>query len=322
MAKPPSGYPGPQGYPCGKTWKESIIVDGSIPGKNYGKQFTHTIPPVIEDLQTGAGKLGWDSPYEKGCKEKLFNRLEDAVEQLRIAEVWFSAKEVRSIEWLIEQAAAELDEVRKIHLQWNFRDGGPYPLSYADTLEAFPSAKYWQDCANPGDILRPAGPHWGFTVPGTGDLGDVVCPTRSTMDRRKRDRATIAERFVDAAHFIRCAEYGIWRLTLYRKAVDAWKDSIAGSGPRDLRVTPGTGRGPGGFTTPTAGPPPPPTPSDLKLPTPPPGPLPPQPTPTGPDDVTTPTRSTHASKKRKSSSTGTVLLGGAALGLGLWAFNR
>lgn len=336
MAKPPSGYPGPEGYPCGKSWDRSIIVDGSIPGKNFGKQFTHTLPPVVADLATGNGKLGWDGAYETSRREQLLDRLEDVVEQLRLAAVWLTPKEVKSIEWLTAQAVAELDAARTIHIQWSVRSDGSFPLTLPDTLEAFPAAKHWQDCANPNNILAPSGPHYGFLVDGEGILGKVVCPTRTEMKRRETDRRAIADHFRDAAHFIRCAEYGIWRLTLYRKAVDAWKDTPAGGAPGGLRLPPRDRTGPGGITTPPSGPqptgpggltsvptepPPPSVPPDLRLPDAPDGPA-PQP-PGGPGSATTPPRRTHAKAKKKSTSLGKVVLGGAAVvGLGYLAVKR
>ena len=325
MSKPPSGYPGPEGYPCGKSWKKSLIVTGKIPGKHFGQHLAHTLPPVASNLDSGKHKLGWGGEYEDARREQLFDRLEDVVEQLKIAQTWLTDKEIVSIEWLTYHAAAELDAAKGIHEQWKMRKKGAFPLSYPDKMSDFFPAENPQDCAG-GDL----GPNYGAEVEGVGRSGTVKCPTRSELKQRPKDRASIANRFIDAAHHIRCAEYGLWRLSLYRQAVDAWHKTPAGSAPGDLTTIPKEhyipgdltlpppGPGPGGLIVGPKGPPPPPDPADMKLPPPPKDPVPPQPTPTGPDAKATKTPTTHAQRRKKGSSfTTKAVIGAAVIGVGV-----
>ncbi len=327
MAKPPSGYKGPLGYPCGKSWAEPLIVTGELPGKNFGQHLTYTLSPVVGELGDKEGEIGWGGAYETSRKQQLFDRLEAAMSALRIAGVQMTQSERDSVEWLLQQAADELDATRDIHLRWNFREGGAYPLSYGDSLKDFPAAKHWQDCANPGDILSPPGPHYGFEVPAA-EGGTARCPTRTTLKARPRDRATIRQHFIDAATHIRCAEYGLWRITLYRKARQEWLDSARGGAPGGLRTPPRDGLGgPGGLRTPTYEPPvggdkdfrvppdaPPVDPPDVRLPPPPTG------TPGGGNEDITGGTTAKSSKKRKKSGAGTkVVVGLGILGLGYLA---
>ncbi len=325
MAKPPSGYKGPLGYPCGKSWAEPLIVTGELPGKNFGKHLTHTLSPVVTGLGDKEGEIGWGGTYEDTRKSQLFDRLEDVLSQLRIAGLRMTQAEKDSVEWLINRAAEELDAVRDIHVSWNFRVDGTYPLSYGDSIKDFPAAKHWQDCANPDNILTPPGPHYGFEVPAEGG-GTVRCPSRTTLNLRPVARKMILQHFIDAAMHIRCAEFGIWRITLYRQAREEWLKTARGGAPGGLRTPPREGRGgAGGFAAPTYEPPtggdddwrippdaPPETPVDVKLP--------PPPTGSATDDENG--SGTTPRKKRKSSSGKAIALGLGLAGIGYLALKK
>lgn len=235
--KPPYGYPGPKGYPCGQGWKEAFIVTGEIPQTNgFGKSHTRTLAPIVVDLQRGGSRLGWDGEYETERREQMLNRGEQILAQLRTSETLLSPGEVASIEWLLGQAIAELDATVKIHDQWKNRAEGTFPLWYGDKLKDFPSANgEW--CTDPDNVLSPPGPQYGVQVPGR-DGGKVICPTRTELKRRPKDRRAIADHFVDAAHHLRCAEYGLWRLRLYRQALADWYNTFWAQAPDDLVARP------------------------------------------------------------------------------------
>lgn len=324
MAKPPLGYRGPEGLPCGKSWDHSILVTGQLPGMEYGKQMTRIIPPAVSDLEGGVGKIGWDGPYQHERREKMLDRMEQIYETLRTSDAWLTPKEVRSIEWLLDQATAELDTARVIESQWATRGAGSFPLSLPDKLDAFPMAADIRDCTNPNDDLAPPGPHYGAEVKSILPGVNTRCPTRQEMQQRKKDREKIRQRFIDAAHHIRCAEFGVWRLQLYRRALEQWEASYASGTPGGY--TTGPQKPPGGLTTKPPGPPPPKFPPDLKLPDP--DTTPPVPpeggdATTGPDAVSTGVSPSYAKKKRSSgaSTAGKIVLASAA-GLGLWAIAK
>lgn len=277
MAKPPGGYKGPNGYPCGKGWKHALLVTGELPGTNgFGKNLTRTIAPTVPDLLDGKDKIGWGTEYEEMRRDQMLDRIETLVDQLKLATTILSPKEIKSIEWLIDQALSELDAAHDVHLQWDERKTGSFPLWQGDKLADFAAANGdW--CTDPENVLSPPGPQYGAEVPAKGGEGTVVCPTRTELKRRPKDRKVIFDRFVDAAHNIRCAEFGLWRLSLYRQALKNWYDSSWGDIADDIVAKPSKpwipGKiiakpGPGGpiLTSEQIPDPPPPIPPDAKLP--------------------------------------------------------
>ena len=81
------------------------------------------------------------------------------------------------------------------------------------------------------------------------------------LEQRMKAREFILEKFVDAAHFIRCPQFGLWRVWLYRQARDEWKATPQGGAPKGLAPNPPkkppSKVGPGMFTAKPPGPPPP-----------------------------------------------------------------
>lgn len=307
MARPPSPYPAN----CGSQWQQRELVRGTLPGtKGFGHDFSQLLDPLVSDLLGGAGRLGWGGSYERDRMADLRAQIEGVLETLRLDEPILGPKKVRSIEYLLQGAAAQLDAVGVLHNRWNLRPEGTFGLQYGDTLRDFPSARYWQDCVNPDNILTPPGPHYGFEVQGWGRGANVVCPGRAELQQRPKDRAAIVTFFRDAARWIRCAQKLLWRNVLYAQALEAWN---AARPPE--RTPPGTPQpvptGGGGDLTgpipvpPTPGPRPsrttplPPDPSDAILPDPPlvPPSLPDLPDHVGPFTVTATPKTTRATTR-------------------------
>jgi hypothetical protein len=275
MARPPSSFRGEApGQVCGHTWASSLVVDGRLPN-GFGKDLTHRLEPVMEqpyeadlgmpDVDQAQLGIGWGGPLESNLSSQLLDRI--AAIRARTNESFLGSKQKGAVRWLLDRAKGELDFAQAIHKLWKNRTAGSWSLSFSDRLTNFYAAKNPSDCAG-----RP-----GATVEGAGRSGPVRCPTEAEIARRPNARAEIRQRFVDAAHFIRCAEYGLWRMLLYREAKQQWEQRPTGPGGI---VAPGGGTMPGDITV---GVPVPPQPPDVPVPVA--GKLPPPTPPKPPPDV-------------------------------------
>lgn len=311
MARPPSHFRGETiGRVCGHTWASELVVDGRLPD-GYGADITKTLDPVMPppfagpggqpDVEPQAQGIGWDSPAEALRRQQLLLR----IGELRVAtDVAYIAGDIKgAVRWLLDKAEAELESAQKIHSLWKTRGNGAWPLRYADRLTNFYAAENPDDCAG----------RFGATVSGTGG-GTVRCPTRQEVDRREADREKIRERFVDAARFVRCAEYGLYRSVLYRKARLRRKGEVAQGG--DVVATPGPGPAlPGPIKVPEV-PPDFPVPDVRALPPPTSDPLPDD---TGPEGATAAPAPAAVSPRRRRRERTAAVIGG--VGIALWALS-
>lgn len=215
--KPPAGYPTepkspgampPHAMRCGWTWQARMTVDGRLPN-GFGAQYSHELMPV---MPASIGEVGWDGPVESDRARTLEAAIDRVSAQADIAATTIDATSIASIHWLLHSAVIELAAAHAIHGKWRNREGGSFPLSSKDTAASFRA-----NCAA----------HEGQEVDGW------RCPTAAELKAREPDRIAIRTHFRDAAQLVRCAEYWLWRVSLYREALAAWakvKPPTAGGG--------------------------------------------------------------------------------------------
>jgi hypothetical protein len=206
--KPPAAYPTepkkpgtvpPHAMRCGWTWAVPVTVDGRLP-TGFGAQYSHVLEPVMPIARLG--QIGWAGAIEAERRTQLKTAAQRILEQLQLASTTIDPTSIASVRWLVESAGAELTAADQVHAKWLTRAGGPFPLSLEDRPSAF-----HKSCAG-----QP-----GAAVPGT-----LVCPSAAELAQRMPDRRRIRDRFEDAAAHLRCAEYWLWRVMLYREALAAW----------------------------------------------------------------------------------------------------
>lgn len=255
MPAVPKSYPSyASGQPCGADWNEPVIVTGEIPGKRgFGEEIQDVLAPLPVSLNGLFAAQGLDIPFYDRADEVqvIIADVGDNVSQAR----HLTRKEKRSLRWLVDHAQAELDAAIFLSNKWVERSRGTWPLWIADTLPGF--TLQFSDEPFCGGGTRAHGSTGGIIIEIPG-IGGIRCPTPEEQDQRAVDREQVRQHLDWALQHVRCAQYGLTRLKLYRQAVDKWKKS------------PQAGR-PGGLTTvPT--PPigditaPPPAPFDAELP--------------------------------------------------------
>ena len=256
MARPSSFYPSERpGQTCGASWSDPLRVTGKIPGKPFGAQHSVDLAPVADadDMRWNLGLLSWRGEHETRVRADL----EDTIDQVRADADKFRQRigedNYQAVRNLLALALAELAYVDITHEKWVERRFGLDRNTYSP------------ECSGPNSL--PPGAVYGG--------GFERCPTMAELEERTRARQFIVDKFVDACHFIRCAQFGLWRVWLYRLAVEEWNTTPQGGAPDGLAPTPPKPNTPpfgaGSFTAQPPGPPPPPTP-------PAPDPLPPFPT--------------------------------------------
>ncbi len=233
MALPPPGYPPIRGQACGADWSEPTVVTGHLPGTGFGSKFKHTIQPVSNNRGVVLS-IGDDREDQIQLRDKILDVIANRREQL-VAFVppylALTSKERDSIEWLLDHAEAELEAANEIWEKWSERQHGRWPLDLGDNV-----ADYG------GGVCE--GVDMGKWIRVGGNRGyNTLCPSLSEIMKRASDRASIAKRFSDALAHVYCAEYGYWRLSLYKQAYNEYKD-LPGSGlglkaPEGPVITPG-----------------------------------------------------------------------------------
>lgn len=245
MARPGKTYPSERaGKPCGASWPDPLRVNGKIPGIPFGAQYDVTLQPVAlsKEMRANQGMISWRGEHEARVREKLENTIDQVTVDAQKFRWRIGDENYQAIRNLLALALAELAYVDITHEKWSKRRWGLDRLTYAP------------ECDTRGGV----GP--GETFGGGFDR----CPTLDEIERRIEAREFILEKFVDACHFIRCAQFGLWRVWLYRRARDEWKSTPQGGAPDGLAPTPPKGPrpkvGPANFTAKPPGPPPPPVP--------------------------------------------------------------
>ncbi len=246
MARPSDRYPSERpGKPCGVSWSDPLRVTGKIPNTPFGAQFEVTLQPVAlaKDMRANQGMLSWRGEHETRVRAELETTIDQVMADAQKFRWRVGEDNYQAVRNLLALALAELAYVDMTHEAWVARRWGLERLTYAT------------ECDNtrggglaPGEVFA---------------SGFDRCPTVEEIDRRIDARAYILEKFVDACHFTRCAQFGLWRVWLYRTAREEWKKTPQGGAPDDLVQPPPKPRskvGPGGLTAQPPGPPPPPLP--------------------------------------------------------------
>lgn len=254
MARPSSTYPSERtGKPCGASWPDPLRVTGKIPNVPFGAQYEVTLEPVaaLEDMRANPGMLSWRGGHEQRVRQQLDDLIDQVLADAEKFRWRLGSDNYQAVRNLLSLALAELAYVDITHERWENRRFG---------LE---KGVYSYECDRGG--VAPGEVYGG---------GFDRCPTLEELELRTQARNFIVEKFVDACHFIRCAQFGLWRVWLYRSALEEWKTTPQGGGPDGLAPTPPKPKKPpfgaGSFTAQPPGPPPPP----VEPPVPPPPPFP------------------------------------------------
>lgn len=244
MARPSSNYPSERsGSTCGSSWPDPLRVTGQISATNtFGQQIYVDLPEVADAdaMRRGQGLISWNGPHEKRVRKALEDRISETLDDLTKFRGEIGTDNFAAVEGLLELAVTNLDYVDAIHQKWvKFR----WPLSRAQY-----NAEHCKTELDMGQVFA---------------NGFDRCPTYGQHLERDADRDALLGRFVDAAHAIRCAEFGMWRVVLYRRARREHGASPAGGRPGGLAPTPPKKPKPpaagGGFSAQPPGPTPPPT---------------------------------------------------------------
>ena len=245
MARPSDTYPTERpGKPCGASWSDPLRVTGKIPNLPFGAQFEVTLQPVAlaKDMRANQGMLSWRGEHETRVRTELETTIDQVMADAQKFRWRIGEDNYQAVRNLLALALAELAYVDITHEAWVARRWGLERVTYASECDS-------RGGPGPGEVFG-----GGFDR----------CPTVEEIDRRFDAREYILEKFIDACHFTRCAQFGLWRVWLYRQAREEWKSTPQGGAPDGLAPTPPkkprSKVGPGGFTAKPPGPPPPPTP--------------------------------------------------------------
>lgn len=245
MARPSKTYPSERtGRPCGASWPDPLRVNGKIPGIPFGAQYDVTLQPVAlsSEMRANQGMISWRGEHEARVRQKLEDTIDSVTADAQKFRWRIGDENYQAIRNLLALALAELAYVDITHETWSKRRWALDRLTYAPECDR-------RGGLGPGEVFG-----GGFDR----------CPTLDEIELRIEAREFILERFVDACHFIRCAQYGLWRVWLYRRARDEWKTTPQGGAPDGLAPTPPKSprpkTGPTDFTAKPPSPPPPPVP--------------------------------------------------------------
>jgi len=224
MAAPPSP-PYPKG--CGRSWDRTEIVTGELPGRGgFGSDILVKLPPLAsrDDLsEVGKSLEAQDdlqSAIDRAATQVRFDlaRATGAGGRRRL----LTSGEERSITWLLDNIDVEFVTVDHIWKTWlpkegggwqMGREGGGWPLSQGDAYSDFA-----------GGVCHPAdGGKW-ITVRRGGRDQQFHCPSGEEVVQRFRDRDKIQQAFEWALQKVRCAQWGLNRVLLYKRALADWYD--------------------------------------------------------------------------------------------------
>lgn len=230
MSLPPSSYPKLRGQPCGADWSKPTVVNGHLPGTGWGSQFKHTIEPVLPS-RTPLINLGSARDEQIVLRDKIVDAIANRRAQLGAftpSYMVLDAEEKDSIEWLLDHAEAELDAADDLWDKWDDRAGGRWPLNLSDSLSTYGGGVCTQN--DMGSWKRVSDGHRAY---------NTLCPSWVEIEQRSKDRRAIEKHFDHALAHLYCADYGYWRLSLYKEAYHAYKEQ-PGSGIGG-KLTPGQG---------------------------------------------------------------------------------
>ncbi len=237
MARVPAHYQEEPGASrCGDTFEEGLTVTGEIYGRGgFGADHIKFIPRVTEE----PGGTWWstDSADERdfiGDVERAAERVDDQLGQLSGE---LTVEQSNSVWRLLQLAEDNLEEVDELYAYWSGEGPRPgldlwrpgagtpseWPLESGDRIfdyrgECYGLSGEWVD-RHAYDVAsgqyRPTGEQYW-------------CPDQDDRDQRAEDRERIHQLLVDAARAVRCAQWGLWRMVLYGRAVKDWDDKYGG----------------------------------------------------------------------------------------------
>lgn len=291
-AVPLSFDPEPGASHCGNTFDVNMTVTGELPGKSgFGSDRKHFLRRV--GLIPAGSWWSTKSAKEQAFVASIRNRMQEVEQELLANAGALDEDEEGAIIYLIKLALGNLEHVEDLYAYW---DGvGPHP----DTGIGLPfdensgQVSAWPLTATDKIYLHVEECE-GKTAVWVSDrelVGQAVqhvryfyCPSSATIAQRSKDRTRIRKLILNAARAIRCAQWGLWRMLLYKQSLAAWDAQYGGlpdlQTPTQPGPTPSGAVFPGTFQSPHRDEPIPPIPErpdddppDWKAP--PPGELPP-----------------------------------------------
>jgi hypothetical protein len=228
---------------CGNSFERNLVVTGELPNRQgFGSNHKRSIPRVAK--VPGGQWWSTKTPQEAAFRSSIVSRIAQVRVELQQNSSSLSPAQEASIEWLLELSEANLARVDAIYAYWDGNGEHPetgerlpvdmhpdappgfqvgqtseWPLTASDAI-----ADYIPSCA---------GSNWvrGQWVEDRQLVGNTVrvlreyfCPGEATRERRSEDRLIILELLLDAARAARCAQYGLWRIVLYRRALADWEE--------------------------------------------------------------------------------------------------
>ena len=247
MAKVPSGFQAEPGQSsCGNSWPDLITVNGMIPGTGgYGSDRTQSLLPVAT-MPSGNDWYSYDGAAERKFIEDIKYRLGQVdTERFTAGQRGdLSLKEADAVRYLANLARNNLERVQNIYRFWNGelevhpQTGSRLPVdapaprhpgSGSNLRSEWPLqagvslAKYMSECTNKSD-------EWVETSEGPRVVRLYYCHGIEIRIERVEDRERIRRLIIDAAAAVRCAHFGLWRMTLYNQALKKWREHQTGLG--------------------------------------------------------------------------------------------
>jgi len=253
MAVVPANYtPEPGETRCGASFGRGITVTGEIYGSGgIGAELKHIVPR-LSVMPTG-NWWSYRSQDEANLIDSVKTRIpvvaDDAQEQFGHDAISLSQK--NAIDYLLDLAHSNLRRVDEIYAYWDGKIphpatgvGLPYdsqynrvsewPLGAGDAIYQHTSeckgvsGDWVADRELQGSTVRQV--RWYF------------CPDETMRQQRSKDRNAIRSLVLNAARAVRCAEWGLWRIVLYRQALALWEEKYGDRGSF-AAGTPGPGPG-------------------------------------------------------------------------------
>jgi len=247
---------------CGTSYAKPLLVSGRLPN-GFGAENTHELAAVTPALS--GDWWGRGTPAEA----KMVVDIEEAIERFMDAyqsdvALRLSTKERIAIYTLVHQAKQDLSRVAEIYGFWagtlpglphdfEFNRTSEWPLSASDVQYEYMSA-----CTPDKKGQWVEDRQLGLGGPRV--VRRYYCATDALIERRAADRWQIQTLLRHAARAVRCADWTLWRVSLYRKSLADFEGVNAGDfippQPTPPKPPATTFGGPGGLLSPDYDPPP------------------------------------------------------------------
>lgn len=250
----PRSFPQTNGKPCGSEWWRELTVTGHIPGTGYGGQFTKTIKPIVPTVERRSVlNAGVSREAQLDFKSDIYDRIEKIRGKLQMGPQFgveqLTAGETEQIEWLLDRSEEALSVADELWFKWVHRGLGTHQSKHGTVRSAWPLDQTPDTFAGFSAYCRPDDYGNWIWENKYGEFPrsktDVLCPTHIEVFMRGKDRKLIGTMISEALQHVYCAEWGYWRIRLFKRAGDRYRkrpDSEIGGFTTD----PGTGGGGGG----------------------------------------------------------------------------